>query len=223
MTGRQRGGLTALVLAKEPRRGHSKTRLIPRFGPDGAASLADAALRDTLDVMRRASLDRRVLVLDGSADILPCNGFEVIPQVSGSHAERIIGAFETVEGPAVLVGMDTPQLRAGDLELDLAEPADAWLGPAEDGGWWILGLRHARRDAREVLTGVPMSTPDTCRATRLALQDRGLRVAALRVLRDVDEAEDARAVAGSAPNTRFAARWSELTACREVTAGSNAR
>lgn len=229
MTGRHlppvcvEGGLTALVLAKEPRPGHTKTRLVPHFGADGAASLAGAALRDTLDVVRRATVDRRVLVLDGSSNALPCGGFDVVPQVPGSHAERIIGAFETAAGAAVLVGMDTPQLRPGDLELDLAAPADAWLGPAEDGGWWVLGLRHARRDARMVLTGVPMSTPDTCRATHLALQDRGLRVASLRVLRDVDEADDAQAVAGTAPNTRFAVRWSELTASPGATPVPDAR
>ncbi len=200
-----------LVLAKAPRPGHSKTRLIPAFGPAGAAALAAAALADTLDAVRSCPCPgERVLVLDGSPDDLArapgvdVGGLRVVRQVAGSHAERIIAAFGTVDGPAVLVGMDTPQLDPALLALDLAAPVDAWFGAAEDGGWWALGLRHARRDARRVLHGVPMSTAGTGTATRERLRRNGLRVMELPMLRDVDVADDARAVAAVAPATRFA-------------------
>lgn len=210
MTGAE--GLTALVLAKQPRPGHSKTRLAPWLGPHGAADLADAALHDTLDAVRAAAVARRVLVLDGSAERLPCNGFEVVAQVVGAHVERIIAAFEVATGPAVLVGMDTPQLRPDDVQLDLSAPVDAWLGQAVDGGWWALGLRHARRDARRVLSGVPMSTDRTGEATLVSLHANGLPVRPMRVLRDVDEAPDALAVAAQVPGSRFADRLTALTA-----------
>lgn len=200
----QTAAVTLLVLAKEPRPGHSKTRLIPAFGPDGAALLAAAALADTLDAARRAAVSDRSLVLDGSAEALSCNGFRIVPQVVGSHAERIVAAFETADGAALLIGMDTPQVEPHQLELDLATPVDAWLGRAEDGGWWALGLRHARRDARRALDGVPMSRPDTGELTRDSLVQNGLAVADLVVLRDVDDAADAHAVARIAPRTRFA-------------------
>ncbi len=201
-----------LVLAKAPRAGFSKTRLIPGFGPDGAASLAAAALADTLDAVRRAEVSNRVLVLDGSPDDLHCQGFRIVPQAGGSHAERIIAAFELVgSSPAVVIGMDTPQLDPSLLALDLAAPADAWLGPAEDGGWWVLGLRHPRRDARRVLEGVPMSTAHTGAAQRERLARAGLRVITLPMLRDVDEPADAFAVASEAPAGRFADCLRRLT------------
>ena len=131
-------------------------------------------------------------------------------QRSGSHAERIIGAFEGTTDAAVLVGMDTPQLDPAVLALDLAAPVDAWFGPADDGGWWAMGLRHSRRDARRVLSGVPMSTAATGAVQRGRLATAGLRIADLPGLRDVDEPEDAVAVAACAPHTRFARRLAQL-------------
>jgi glycosyltransferase A (GT-A) superfamily protein (DUF2064 family) len=205
--------VTVLVLAKAPRPGHSKTRLIPGFGADGAAALAAAALADTLDVVRRADVAHRVLVLDGSPESLPCNGFQVIPQSGGTHADRIVAAFEDVgetagareaAAAAVLIGMDTPQLSPAMLELDLAAEVDAWIGQAEDGGWWALGLRRPGRDARRTISGVPTSTASTGALQRERLIGAGLRVAALPLLRDVDEPADAVAVAAAAPSTRFA-------------------
>jgi glycosyltransferase A (GT-A) superfamily protein (DUF2064 family) len=79
--------------------------------------------------------------------------------------------------------------------------ADAVLGAAVDGGWWSLGLRDPRHAT--VLRAVPMSTPDTGRLTRAALEQHGLRVRALPVLRDVDEWPDALAVAAALPGSRF--------------------
>jgi uncharacterized protein len=131
------------------------------------------------------------------------SGFEIVPQVAGSHAERIQAAFELVDGPAVLIGMDTPQVRPELIDLDLDAPVDAWLGPAQDGGWWALGLRHAAADAGRVLPGVPMSTARTCAVQRVRLVEAGLRVAELPELRDVDEPDDALAVAALVPDSGF--------------------
>ncbi|HVN12882.1 MAG TPA: DUF2064 domain-containing protein [Kineosporiaceae bacterium] len=198
--------LTLLVLAKAPVPGRSKTRLAPAFGPDGAARLAAAALADTLDAVAATPAARRVLVLDGDPDVVaPPPGVEVVRQADGGHAERIAAAFEGCDGPALLVGMDTPQVTPALLGIDTSGAVDAWLGQAEDGGWWGLALREPRRYARRVLEGVPMSTARTGSAQRVRLVAAGLRVADLPVLRDVDEPADAVAVAASAPWTRLAA------------------
>ncbi|MGN9913384.1 DUF2064 domain-containing protein [Phytohabitans sp. LJ34] len=111
--------------------------------------------------------------------------------------------------PVLQIGMDTPQVTA-DLLADAAQrlaDADAVLGPARDGGWWALGLRDARH--AQALRDVPMSTPDTGRLTRLALTGRGLRVADLPVLSDVDTWSDALAVATAVPGSRFAGAVAE--------------
>jgi uncharacterized protein len=196
---------TLVVIAKAPRAGHSKTRLCPPCTPRQAATLARAALADTLEAVRAAPADRQVLVLDGEpGDWLPA-GFEVVPQRGRGLDERLANAFDDVGAPALLIGMDTPQVAPSDLRrgLDLLdEPGtDAVLGPAPDGGYWAIGLRA--QDPRAFL-GVPMSTASTCRAQRKRLASLGLRVRDLPALRDVDLITDARAVAALAPSGRFA-------------------
>lgn len=194
-----------VVIAKAPAAGRSKTRLTPPCSPRQAASLAEAALRDTLAAVAATDARQRVLVLDGSPGPWIPDGFEVVPQGGGGLGERLADAFEAVGGPSLLIGMDTPQLtpellEAGSQALSSA-CVDAVLGPAEDGGYWAIGLR--RPDSR-VFEGVPMSTGQTLQAQRRRLDDLGLRSVVLPALRDVDTIEDARVVAGKSPGTHFA-------------------
>ncbi|MFE2637982.1 DUF2064 domain-containing protein [Streptomyces scopuliridis] len=202
---------TLLVLAKAPVAGRVKTRLTPPFRPEEAALLAEAALCDTLAAVLAAPVRRRVLVLDGApGEWLPA-GIEVIPQSGGGLDERLAAAFGLCTGPAVLVGMDTPQLTPELLAPALAPDAwqgpDAWFGPALDGGFWALGL--AAPDPT-LLLGVPMSVPETGAVQRARLLDAGLAVRDLPPLRDVDTARDATLVAADAPDSRFAAALGRL-------------
>jgi glycosyltransferase A (GT-A) superfamily protein (DUF2064 family) len=104
--------------------------------------------------------------------------------------------------------MDTPQVTPAhlDVALQLLTAVDgpgAVLGTAPDGGWWTLGLREAAHAV--VLHDIPTSTPATGARTLTALRRRGLLVADLPSLRDVDNAADARAVAALCPPAgRFA-------------------
>ncbi|MEU4157240.1 DUF2064 domain-containing protein [Actinoplanes sp. NPDC026670] len=198
-----------LVLAKEPRPGRVKTRLCPPCTPEQAAGIAAAALADTLDTVSATHVDRRILVVDGEHPAPP--GWLTVPQRGGPLDERLAGAFADtrVAGAAtVLIGMDTPQITAGRLaaaleQLHTPDGPDAVLGPAADGGWWALGLRDAG-DAT-VLRGIVTSTADTGEHTLTALHRRGLRVAMLPELCDVDTADDARQVAALCPpDSRFA-------------------
>ncbi|MBT3149960.1 DUF2064 domain-containing protein [Streptomyces sp. CHD11] len=198
--------MTLLVIAKEPRPGRVKTRLTPPFTPGEAAALAEAALADTLDAVARTPARRRVLVLDGTPGPWLPPGVEVVPQCAGGLDERLAAAFAGCDGPALLIGMDTPQVTPELLTVDFAG-CDAYFGPAEDGGFWALGL--AEPDPG-LLRGVPMSTPDTGAAQRRRLAR--LRVRDLPRLRDVDTAYDAAAVAATAPGGRFAAHLATLTA-----------
>ncbi|KUJ66035.1 glycosyltransferase [Streptomyces albus subsp. albus] len=203
---------TVLVIAKEPVPGRVKTRLTPPFTPLQAARLAEAALADTLAVVAAVPADRRVLVLDGSPGGWLPPGFEVVPQCAGGLDERLAAAFALCDGPALLIGMDTPQVRGELLAPALAPDAwrahDAWFGPAADGGFWALGL--ADPDPA-LLRGVPMSVPETGAVQRGRLTEAGLRVGELPLLRDVDTADDARLVAAEAPSGRFAALHADLT------------
>ena len=193
-----------VVIAKEPVPGRVKTRLVPPCTPEQAASLALAALQDTLDAaLASQPAGRRVLVLDGEPGRWLPDGFEVVAQRGDGLAERLAAAFEDAGGPAFLVGMDTPQVTPAllDAGLEALERGDATFGPALDGGYWAIGLRRAD-DA--VFAGVPMSDPATCAAQRDRLRALGLRTRELPALRDVDDIADAYAVAALAPRTRFA-------------------
>ncbi|MFI9767926.1 DUF2064 domain-containing protein [Streptomyces sp. NPDC052415] len=197
---------TLLVIAKEPRPGRVKTRLTPPFTAEEAAALAEAALADTLEVVAATPARRRVLVLDGAPGRWLPPGIEVVPQVGGGLDERLAAAFGACTGPALLIGMDTPQVTPDLLTVDFTA-CDAFFGPAEDGGFWALGL--ADPDPA-LLRGVSMSVPHTGAEQRARLA--GLRVRELPVLRDVDTAADARLVARAAPGGRFAALLEEFTA-----------
>jgi uncharacterized protein len=198
--------VTLIVLAKTPVPGRVKTRLCPPCDPEQAAQLAEAALVDTLRAVAATRCDRRVLVLDGApGPWLPAD-FEVLPQRGNGLDERLAHAFTDTGTGGVLIGMDTPQLTPARLRAALralgAPGVDAALGPSVDGGWWALGL-HAPDPA--VFLGVPMSTPHTGDAQRARLQRLRLRTVSLPTMRDVDDFDDALAVARTAPGSRFAA------------------
>jgi len=212
--------ISVIVIAKEPVPGRVKTRLCPPCTPAQAARLAEAALRDTLAAAGAASVGRRVLALDGRpGDWMPA-GWDVIGQRGDGLDERLAAAFADVGGPALLVGMDTPQLTGEALRAAtgaLLEPGcDAVLGPTLDGGYWTVGLRAPRADA---FVGVPMSRADTCDRQHARLLGLGLRVTTLGVLRDIDTFADARAVAERHPSGAFAVAMDDL---RRATAASAA-
>jgi len=194
-----------LVMAKSPVAGTVKTRLCPPCSPTEAAAIAQAALADTLDAVGACQADRRVLALDGPVgDWLP-EGFEVVPQRGDSFAARLAAAWEDVGGPGLQIAMDTPQLTATllDAALDqLSTGVPAVLGRTSDGGWWGIGFQQP---AAGVFDGVPMSAADTAERQLARCAELGIQVEDLPPLRDVDTWDDAVAVAGDAPATRFAA------------------
>ncbi|MFD5321348.1 DUF2064 domain-containing protein [Streptomyces sp. NPDC127098] len=205
--------LTVLVIAKEPLPGRVKTRLTPPFTPAQAARLAEAALADTLRALLGVPARRRVLVLDGRPGPWLPAGYEVVAQTPGGLDERIAAAFAPWAGPALLVGMDTPQITPGLLAPattpDAWPPGRAWFGPAADGGFWALGLAEP---SPALVRGVPMSMPTTGAAQRRRLAEAGLSIRELPTLRDVDTASDAAEVARAAPDGRFAAVYRTLRA-----------
>ncbi|KJY23678.1 glycosyltransferase, partial [Streptomyces sp. NRRL S-444] len=116
----------------------------------------------------------RVLYLDGAPRHWLPDGIEVVPQRDGVLDLRLAAAFALYEGPALLIGMDTPQVTPELLArgLDFSR-TNAWFGPALDGGFWALGL--AEPDPA-LLIGVPMSVPQTGEVQRLRLTASGRSV-----------------------------------------------
>ena len=195
------------MLAKSPVAGRVKTRLQPTFSGAEAAALAAAAIRDTLDVVAELGPRRTVVAWDGPQVPWLPTSVCVLPQRGTTLDERLEHVFEDVYaseggGPArvLLVGMDTPHLLAADLDVPWSDD-DAVLGPSCDGGYWSIGFR---RHVPGAIRGVPMSTARTGGDQLVRLERLGLRVGVLPMMRDVDDPEDAAAVAAAAPATRFA-------------------
>ena len=211
----------ALVVAKSPVVGKAKTRLGREVGMERAADLAAAALLDTVSACATAyGAARCHLALDGilahgrrADELLEATAdWTFHPQRGDGFADRLLHAHQDAAAfsgaPVVQVGMDTPHLHAEalvDAGALLTGPDEAVLGPAFDGGWWLLGVGGPHLLAH--LHEVPMSTPETGVLTRGALVRAGARVTDIAMLRDVDQVVDAESVAAEAPETRFARSW----------------
>ena len=207
--------VTLLVVAKAPEPGRAKTRLGATVGDLVAADIAVAALLDTLDAVADTPAAARVVALTGDLDAAAgamqirhrLKGFTVIEQRGADFANRLANAHaDSSDGyPVLQIGMDTPQVTA-DLLADCARrllQAPAVLGPARDGGWWVLGVQSPAM--AECLRTVPMSQPDTGELTLKALRDNGIDVEAVELLDDFDVAADVAAVRDACgPDSRFA-------------------
>jgi uncharacterized protein len=201
---------TILVVAKAPVAGLAKTRVAKTVGDELAADLAAAALLDTLDTALALGW-RLVVAMTGDltqaaraeeiAEQL--DRAEVIGQRGDGLGDRLANAHaDAGSGRGVVqVGMDTPQLTVEDLFAAGRLVADGKrvVGPAEDGGWWLLGLADPTEAA--ALKDVPMSQADTGALTEAALAGP---VTHLRTLRDMDTWDDAVAIARGLPSSRLA-------------------
>lgn len=195
-----------LVIAKAPVAGRSKTRLSPPCSPGQAAALAEASLADTLEAVAAVDCGGRTLVLDGEpGNWLPA-GFDVVPQSRGGLGDRLSAAFAAVDGSALLIGMDTPQVTVELLESGLGQlqvdGIDGVLGLCFDGGYWAIGFDGRRTG---VFEGVPMSEPTTGEIQLARMRELGMSVTELPVLADVDYYEDALEVAAGMTSGRFVA------------------
>jgi glycosyltransferase A (GT-A) superfamily protein (DUF2064 family) len=209
--------VTVLVVAKAPVPGLAKTRLANTVGGQAAAGIAAAALLDTLDAVAAAPVRARVVALTGDLDEAACgneirtalDGFAVVEQRGDDFAERLanahLDAAAAAGGPILQIGMDTPQVTALLIAECASElvAADAVLGLARDGGWWVLGVADAAM--AECLRTVPMSRADTGAVTLAALRRSGVDVRLVPELADVDTVDDIDAVRREcAPGGRFA-------------------
>ena len=210
--------VAVLVVAKAPVPGLAKTRLAADVGNRAAADIAAAALLDTLDAVADAPVAARVVALTGSLDDAAAgdeissrlSDFTVMRQRGPDFATRLANAHAdaataTSGLPVLQIGMDTPQV-TGELLAECAREllaADAVLGLARDGGWWVLGVTDAAMAT--CLRSIPMSRSDTGAVTLAALGDTAENVSLVPTLADVDTVDDVDAVRKQcAPESRFA-------------------
>jgi uncharacterized protein len=185
---------TLCVFAKPPRAGQVKTRLAEAVGMLQAAALARAFLEDTWGAASALPWARAVLATTGpdAVERLRSRGAPVWQQGGGDLGERLERVLRRAlreTALALAIGMDTPGLPPALLsEARIAlRRADAVLGPCEDGGFYLLGLR---RCPPGLLRDLPWSTADTFQRTAARLRERGLETAVISPWFDVDRPAD---------------------------------
>ncbi|MDB4951066.1 MAG: hypothetical protein JWM27_3715 [Gemmatimonadetes bacterium] len=188
-----------LVFVRAPVRGAVKTRLAAAIGPDAALRvyrrLAEHAVAAALPLAPAARVHVHYTPHDARDAVAAWLGAdaEYHPQAGGDLGDRLRAAFEHAfaagAGRVVVIGSDLPDLTADHLRraFRLLVDAPAVLGPARDGGYWLLGLR---RPVPEVFDGIPWSTGEVFARTAERLHAAGMEPALLDELADVDEAAD---------------------------------
>jgi len=177
-----------------------KTRLIGDLTPAEAAALHAAFLEDLLDRLRAGSFTVRMAWALDPEDVVPEGLFPGFRQRGDDLGERLYTALseaaETSKTVAAL-GSDHPTLplavvhRAFEL---LEEGAEVVLGPAEDGGYYLIALR-AEAVARRLFEEIAWSTDQVLPATLERCRELGLRLELLPMASDVDTPEDLRRLA----------------------------
>lgn len=188
------GRVPVLVFAKPPRPGVAKTRLAALLGAEAAAALARAFFDDTWRTVSALAWAEPVLVTT-EPEAPEWRGRRirrVWPQGPGDLGRRMARALDLAlasSRSAIAIGTDSPGLPTAYLEAArlALESADAVLGPATDGGFYLIGLRRAPED---LLDGLPWSSVETFERTRNRLLELGLSVHVLPEWFDVDHPED---------------------------------
>ena len=185
------------IFAKAPRPGAVKTRLAAALGPEHAAAVARALLLDTMERWAEAKLRRVVAFTPADAGPefaeLARGRFELVPQGDGDLGRRLetVLARELAGGAEALVflGADRPTLPAAHVEQAFAElrRADVVLGPAADGGYYLLGCG---RRVPPIFDGIAWGGPHVLTETVARLADRSWRLALLPPWYDVDTPND---------------------------------
>jgi rSAM/selenodomain-associated transferase 1 len=191
-----------LVFVKEPRAGFVKTRLAREIGPAAALALYRAFAKDEFEWLAAFPAVERRLCFTPRAGrqaclgLLPAGGrdsFRPVAQRAGGLGIRLLAAFDAAFRarfrPVVAIGTDAPLLSPAILEAALLALGrkDAVIGPARDGGYYLVGLR---RFAPDLFEGIPWSTGDVLRATLARARRARLATALLEPLLDVDTAAD---------------------------------
>ncbi|MGC9319160.1 MAG: TIGR04282 family arsenosugar biosynthesis glycosyltransferase [Armatimonadota bacterium] len=192
-----------VLFAKPPLPGRAKTRLADEIGPAAAARIAEALLQETLALcegLLTASSEAAPRLVLAYTDAIEwftprlAADWRLVEQRGADPGERLGGVLEQIQPEAddatVFIGTDCPQMppeRIAEAFEALAE-VDAVLGPCDDGGCYLLGVRG--RLAAGALDDVGWSTDSALADTEAALAAAGLTVAHLAPEFNVDTVGD---------------------------------
>lgn len=190
---------TLVLFAKFPVAGYAKTRLIPAIGAEGAAKVHRHLTERTVATLLASGAPVEVRYAGGSEQNFRewlGDKVDLVEQVEGGLTERLLDAGR--QAPHIFFGADTPELTTHIVHHADAALAshDVVIGPAEDGGYYLIGMATARP---ELMTDMAWSTPAVFAETIRRCEALGLSVAVLPMLSDCDTPSDL-------------ARWPDLAA-----------
>ena len=180
-----------VLFTRYPVPGRAKTRLIPALGPEGAAALHRRLAERTLATLRATGLPIELRVTGAPPEAFRRwfgTGDEaIVDQGDGDLGARLRRA--AAEPPVILLGTDTPDLSASQLLHAAALLRDnrVALGPAADGGYWLLGLPTP---TPHLFDDMPWSTDAVCAVTIRRLAEHGITPVLLEELHDLDRPDD---------------------------------
>ncbi len=187
-----------ILFTRHPTAGLAKTRLIPALGADGAAALHRRLTERAFDTMRASGLPMEVRTTGGTADAFTAwlgPDVALVDQGDGDLGARMARA--AARPPVVLLGADVPDLSVRQIRAAgaaLAGGAEVVIGPAEDGGYYLLGLGAP---LPWLFEDMPWGTEAVLAITLRRLAVLGIAPVLLETLADLDRPEDLR-------------RWPEL-------------
>ena len=192
-----------ILLAKEPRPGYSKTRLAAAVGAETAARLSEVFLQRSVALAGKRA--RRLYVAFAPADARDlfqarAPGARLLAQPEGDLGRRLLAAFEAALADGartpVLIGSDSPTLPSNLLRAGqrLLATHDVVLGPAEDGGYYLVGMN---RPQLAIFEGIDWGESVVLEQTLARAASAGLRVATLPYWYDIDTADDLARLEGS--------------------------
>lgn len=178
-----------VLFTRYPTPGRAKTRLIPVLGAAGAAALHRRLTERALGELRATGLPHEVRTTGAAAGAFRrwLGDVAIAPQGRGHLGARMRRAI--VSGPAILVGADIPDLSAALLRAaaDALAAHPAVIGPAEDGGYWLIGLAAP---APGLFAPMAWGGPDVFAMTMARFARAGIEPALLPRLADVDRPAD---------------------------------
>lgn len=176
------------IFCRWPTPGKAKTRLIPGFGPEGAAAIYAKLLAHTVDVARMSGIPFELRVTGAPVDRFKAElgeDLRVVGQGDGDLTDKL----SRVQTPAIVIGSDCPGLTPQVLiaARDILATDQVVIGPASDGGYYLLGYNEP---ARFAFTDMEWSTDSVFAETLKRFVARSIRPAVLPELSDVDNAAD---------------------------------
>jgi len=185
-----------IIFVKAPRRGTVKTRLARAIGDEAACAAYRRMVEEVVDRLASlASVELRFAPDDAVTEIRQWRrgNWQLRPQGEGDLGQRLVRAFAEAFAKGAqrvaVIGSDCPAITPADIELawSVLGTSDAVLGPSQDGGYWLIGLREPRPT---LFQSIDWSTDKVLNQTLRRARARNLKVELLRELSDVDTESD---------------------------------